>query len=293
MQFINVITRTSKKAKFPLSRVRGSELQRFDMAKKYTNQVHKYMKNTGDTWTVENLQKAIEHVVSPDEIDLKISRMDKNDRVSGVLKSLFSFITNIKECDTQGKNVQYIPLIQFKPFMTALLEGFEMRLPLDKSGRVITQKVTAIHETRHLFDHLCSPKISVFRSHKAVAYPPDGDVMYQKVFNKFMNIPDEKIDLMKFRKEISEELEKLPNDLKIELLIDVRNNLKSEINAYSQEIRFLMGNPIKNFIKILSSRNTLKNNAGFEKKLKIANTLLKETISKVRSEMRKKKSLDL
>lgn len=162
--------------------------------------------------------------------------------------------------------------------------GFEFRLPLDDEGGIITDKYCASHEARHFFDHLFNPKMNLTRfTNQYNNKSFDNNI--NKIRDMFFIDFEEPVFMKLFKSEVRKELEPVSDEIAIDVLQKIRYQLKTEINAYSDEMKFLKkgSGRIKNFFQISRLKNFLSNYAKFEKKLKFTNTLLQERLTNVRT----------
>ena len=86
----------------------------------------------------------------------------------------------------------------------------------------------------------------------------------------------------KSKKEILKRFENIPNYKKINILQGLRNSIKTEINAHSQELKEQSKKPFTQFLNILDNVLVLKIVGKYDEKLKFANKLLSDCIKKER-----------
>ena len=99
-----------------------------------------------------------------------------------------------------------------------------------------------------------------------------------------MNL-DCSIKFSDFEKSIRDDLSKIPPETRIDLLQNIRFSLVTEINAYKDELKYLIKSPLKNFNKIIDIVVFMLHDAKFNSKLMLATELLKEELSAHRKEI--------
>ena len=160
-----------------------------------------------------------------------------------------------------------------------LIDGYKIFLPLDKNEQNITNIFTAIHEVRHLFDHVFNPKTNQHRLQN-LYNKIDFETKKDNLTDMFLNYLDNPVKMKTFKKLVREKTDALPADITIDALQSIRNHLKTEINAYGDEIKCMSKGfgMWKNSFDIINIKLFLLQNAKFKSKLKFANKLLKEKL---------------
>lgn len=272
IKIINVI---SSKAKFPLSYIKGSEIQRFEKAKNLTNQVFYNMKNNcGQNWNTKQLNEAIKKYTDRFDINIIIEN-ENNSNYFGSIEEIISVHSykNSFEYIMRNFGKMNIPILN-EPFTLARIDGY--KLYIRTNNEKIENKYAVIHEVRHLFDHLCNPKIiGLLRRNIMVAAPKEQSKAYNDIYEMFL-------DYKKYPnfepKEILKKLDIIPNYKKINILQGIRNTIKTEVNAYSQELREQCKEPFTEIIDILNIVLNLHMDAKYSTKMKFINKLLKDCI---------------
>lgn len=250
-------------AKLPLSILRGTEKQRYSLSNNYLKALREKVLNEKYVLTLSDFKEMIYYVLPENNINLNIVEIkDKN------LTGSLMIEPQIKESPTK------IDITQ---------SGFVMQLPM-KNER-ITDKLTALHEARHFFDHICNPKTVVKRSYKLCENKKAYDKRFE-IFEMFMRNYNDNIVMKDFRQNVKGRVSELDSDVIIDLLQDLRGSLRTEINAYNDDIKLLMKNPVKNFQKILNLWYFLNYQAKFKQKLKFSNQLLLEQINLKRKDLK-------
>ncbi len=164
-----------------------------------------------------------------------------------------------------------------------LLEGFKIFLPLDKNGKNITNKFCAIHEARHLFDSACNPKTNQFRLQNLYE-KIDFEAQKDNISNMFLDSLDKHVRMKDFKNSVRKLIKDMPDLISIDCLQTIRNSLKSEINAYGDEIKSMAKGAgiFYNLPEIITIKVFLHQNAKFKQKLQFANKLLKEKLANER-----------
>jgi len=250
-------------AKLPLAISRGSEKQRYSLSNNYFKTLREKVLNKKDVLTLSDFKEMINSVLPENNINLNI--------------------VEIKDKNLAG-SLMIVPQIDGSPTKINITQrGFVMKLPM-KNER-ITDKLTALHEARHFFDHICNPKTIINRSYKLCENNKAYDKRFE-IFEMFMRNYDDNIVMKDFRQDVRRRISDLDSYVIIDLLQDLRGSLRTEINAYNGDIKLLIKNPVKNFQKILASLYFINCQAKFKQKLKFSNQLLLEQINLKRKELK-------
>lgn len=274
-KFINII---SDQAKFPLSYIKGSEKQRFKQARNLTKCVFDYMENSGkNNQNAQSLKNAIDKYTSPHKIKILIENENIN-YSQGSLQEIIS-VQEYNDYIKRNLSAKNIPDTN-ELSIAASLDGYKLFLRF-KNGK-IKHKYTVLHELRHLFDRLCNPKMSVMpRRMCTVDMTHTQYKAYKEILEMFLNYLKYP-NFYKSKKEILKRFENIPNYKKINILQGLRNSIKTEINAHSQELKEQSKKPFTQFLNILDNVLVLKIVGKYDEKLKFANKLLSDCIKKER-----------
>lgn len=278
---VPIVNMISDNAKLPLCYIKGSESQRFKRSELLTQQVFDYMKNNcGNYWTVGRLKNVIDKCIYPHKINIEIENENTKDFL-GNLQEIVSVENYKNTIDYIFKNFgKKIPKILNEPFTLASVDGFKLKFQMT-DDKVIKNKYTVIHELRHLFDHLCNPKISVMRRNIMADAPKEEYDAYNKIYESFFDLLKYK-DFEQIQKDVIKNLNVIPNYKQINILQGIRNNIKTEINAYNQELKEYCKDPFDKLKEIINLVWFKYNNAKFDQKLKFVNDLLQNCIQKER-----------
>ena len=271
-----IITKTVNTT-LPLYFIKGSTKQRNQMAsnmsKKLYNEVKQHSNST--SCTIENFTNSLNKILN-NKINFNIF---PNDDPITSAKIKFNITGHKIDFSNNRFNI--------------FVDGYNMYLPLDTEQKIIKNKYTAFHEVRHMFDHIFNPKTCIYRLNNMDGV--NGEYLETKraeIFDMFVYNLDQPVYMQKKKKTIIQKMNELPDRISIDILQDIRNHLKSEINAYNDEIKFMTKGLgiIKNFSEIKTNKLFLNKFAKFKSKLKFANNLLGEKIKTCR--LKHKKSLN-
>lgn len=270
---VKVINIISKNVRFPYEYIKGSEKQRFFKAQEAANDLfEKMQKKYGDVWTLQDIREEIDNL--PYKIKCKVVKEDKKGYM-GNLKEIVS-VEFKKFMETKKLNEQNKKSII--PYLEVSLNGFELKLRTDKSNSI--NKFTAIHEIRHLFDRLYSPKFCVMRRNTLAASTDEQYNAWDKIRDLLFDFNKE-ISMKKIKNEVKNNLQIISDDKRIDILQGFRNKLKSEKNAYHQEMGAYMEN--HEFIKMIDCFLYIHDNAKLNSKIRFLNKLIKNYIKTERN----------
>ena len=261
------ITTKSTNTSLSLQIIKGSPKQRNKMASRISRQFYTKLLSVSNSNSCsikdfcENLNKLLHN-----KINFGIFKQE-NPKYKGSIKHNITGTT----CNSNG-------------IISLLIDGYKIFLPLDKNGQNITNKFTAIHEARHLFDHVFNPKTNQYRLQNLYG-KIDFESKKDYLSDMFLDKLDNPVNMKKFEKSVRELTETMPDDITIDALQTIRNRLKSEINAYGDEMRSMAKGLglFYNLPEIIITKIFLNDNAKFKQKLKFANALLKEKLESARS----------
>ncbi len=263
---IKIRTKT-KNTSLPLSQIKGSTKQRNKMAANMSRQFYTKLLSVSDgkSCSIENFCKNLNKLLN-NKINFKIFKQE-NSKYKGNIQHN---ILGLKYGSDSSINL--------------LIDGYKIFLPLDKNEHNITNIFTAIHEVRHLFDHVFNPKTNQHRLQN-LYNKIDFETKKDNLTDMFLNYLDNPVKMKTFKKLVREKTDALPADITIDALQSIRNHLKTEINAYGDEIKCMSKGfgMWKNSFDIINIKLFLLQNAKFKSKLKFANKLLKEKLQNYRS----------
>jgi len=122
------------------------------------------------------------------------------------------------------------------------LIGQTIEIPI-KDGKISTENLDIVfHECRHVLDNLCNPKVSA-RVNKMTIDKSFGRAynnLLEKVYHDIDDLTpeDKEKEIKDTRKAIKRFLNKRPKETHIDYLQDLRQNLETERNAFSDETKF-------------------------------------------------------
>lgn len=258
----------SVNAKLPLKVCRGTSNKRYKLAE----QLNKKLYNELATFDVHNcpvhaFKNALDKVIAPYKIDYKIENITNKETSQNYAAALGKYIDLKVNKDKSPKEV--------------IIKGFKFLLPIKNNK--ITNKITALHETRHFFDHICNPKTTEFNTAKLHSQAEIYD-RRTRIYNIFLNTYEHNLDLNIINESAKIHLDNIPDEYAIDVLNSIRYNIKSEINAYKDEIKFLTKSKASN--QEINSLRAFIKSAKFKEKLKIANKLLSNRLQTARENLK-------
>lgn len=257
---IKIRTKT-KNTSLPLAQIKGSTKQRNKMAANMSRQFYTKLLSVSDgkSCSIENFCENLNQLLN-NKINFKILKQSNSKYKGGIQHN----ILGLKYDSDSSINL--------------LIDGYKIFLPLDKNEQNITNIFTAIHEVRHLFDHVFNPKTNQYRLH--LYNKIDFEAKKDNLTDMFLDNLDNPVNMKTLKKLIRETIDTLPDDITIDALQSIRNHLKAEINAYGDEIKCMSKGfgMWKNTFDIINIKLFLLQNAKFKSKLKFANKLLKEKL---------------
>ena len=167
-----------------------------------------------------------------------------------------------------------------------IYKGFNIYLPISNDN-IICNDVVIVHESGHLFDFLCSPKLLLPRGNKfiedsnadkfneIVEYVKSDEYKPKKILGLFK--------IHSFDKELREKLKGLSNEFIIELLQRCRYSAELEVDAYKEMTQYaLKTNPV-NLFYALNYFKRITDRYEFKHKKQVCEKLLKEYLQLERS----------
>ena len=189
----------------------------------------------------------------PNKPEILVSQVNM-DKCKGSCNVLFS-------AEQTGNDV-------YEMFYKAYKVNFDLEDDLIK-----TEHITIVHETRHLFDRMCLPKINIKRNIENA----DNAIEFDMISYTRNNIVSPTGLISK------SDLKCIDKYSKINLLQDVRHTLEEELRAYNQELRWC-NLLTKSWIKRLDNKCVFNTqfipDLGFKSKLKIITQQLKKEFKK-------------
>ena len=246
-------------ARLPLKVCRGGEIKRKKLAETYSKILFNELRAYKETsCQVKAFKEALDKIIGKYNIKYEIKNIN-NSKYKDAIAAL-SKITNLKITPETTHPT------------TLFIEGFDFYLPIHNNN--ITNKSSALHEARHFFDHICNPKTTTLHACK-LNDPVLSEKKY-KIHNLFLNTFNPNLDMGILAETTIMHLQDIPDKVVIDTLQEVRHSLKSEINAYTDEIKFLTKSKADKY-QINNIREILKDGK-LKEKLKLANKLLREKL---------------
>lgn len=247
-------------AKLPLERIRGTERQRFKQAELLNKKLIEVLEpsTNGKHLNILKFTNEIEKILAPDKILFYITKAPEN--FNGTIRRVLQYD-------------------KYTPEVKTSIPNYEMTLPTNGKNQ-ITNKYSAYHQAKHLFDFLFNPKIAKFRlkgEYNSFVTPfiENKKMKFEKLLFNF--------DKRQKKGEIIQQARKLTKEMPDEFAIDefqsMRNVLKSEISTHKQDLAYLLKKPFQNRKAIL---NNIRIKHKMKESLNILNELLKNLITQVR-----------
>lgn len=263
---IRLANRITGQARLPLSRIKGSVNSRNRKAsqecRRFQKEFEKYC--SGPVCKVNDFKKCLDNILAPHKINY-IVEQEENEAFKGSLGTIIKLSAD-KEGNIIINNT-----------------GYKFLLPLDEEKEIILNKYTAMHETRHFFDRLYNPKQNILRCNNMI-----NDHQYDNVAEEIRNVNfnnlDNPIKMSDFKTKTDKLLKRLPANIAIDVLQSVKYGLQSEMNAYKDEIKYMLkdGYFKDGFILAIF----LGRNCKFKSKLKYVKNKLQEIIKSERREIK-------
>lgn len=247
-------------AKLPLERIRGTERQRFKQAELLNKKLIEVLEpsTNGKHLNMLKFTNEIEKILAPDKILFYITKAPEN--FNGTIRRVLQYD-------------------KYTPEVRTSIPNYEITLPTNGKNQ-ITNKYSAYHQAKHLFDFLFNPKIAKFRlkgEYNSFVTPfiENKKMKFEKLLFNF--------DKRQKKSEIIQQARKLTKEMPDEFAIDefqsMRNVLKSEISTHKQDLAYLLKKPFQNRKAIL---NNIRIKHKMKESLNILNELLKNRIAQVR-----------
>lgn len=247
-------------AKLPLERIRGTERQRFKQAELLNKKLIEVLEpsTNGKHLNMLKFTNEIEKILAPDKILFYITKAPEN--FNGTIRRVLQYD-------------------KYTPEVRTSIPNYEITLPTNGKNQ-ITNKYSAYHQAKHLFDFLFNPKIAKFRlkgeyNSFVTLFIENKKMEFEKLLFNF--------DKRQKKGEIIQQARKLTKEMPDEFAIDefqsMRNVLKSEISTHKQDLAYLLKKPFQNRKAIL---NNIRIKLKMKESLNILNELLKNRIAQVR-----------
>lgn len=247
-------------AKLPLERIRGTERQRFKQAELLNKRLIEVLEpsTNGKHLNMLKFTNEIEKILAPDKILFYITKAPEN--FDGTIRRVLQYD-------------------KYTPEVKTCIPNYEMTLPTNGKNQ-ITNKYTAYHQAKHLFDFLFNPKIAKFRlkgeySSFVTPFIENKKMKFEKLLFNF-NKRQKKSEIIQQARKLTKEI---PDELAIDEFQSMRNVLKSEISTHKQDLAYLLKKPFQNRKAIL---NNIRIKPKMKESLNILNELLKNRIAQVR-----------
>ena len=247
-------------AKLPLERIRGTERQRFKQAELLNKKLIEVLEpsTNGKHLNMLKFTNEIEKILAPDKILFYITKAPEN--FDGTIRRVLQYD-------------------KYTPEVKTSIPNYEMTLPTNGKNQ-ITNKYTAYHQAKHLFDFLLNPKIAKFRlkgEYNSFVTPfiENKKMEFEKLLFNF-NKRQKKSEIIQQARKLTKEI---PDELAIDEFQSMRNVLKSKISTHKQDLAYLLKKPFQNRKAIL---NNIRIKPKMKESLNILNELLKNRIAQVR-----------
>ena len=254
---IKICNHIMPEARLTFSRIKGSVSVRNKLAAEYNARFYKELNKhcPNEICDIEQFKKVLDRVLYPDKIHYVVKN-ETDERFSGGLNSIISLSQKNAEGDIQINHT-----------------GYEIKI---KNSH--PDKYTLIHETSHLFDHLCNPKYNIFRLQNLINSPKD-EKLYDKINNIFLINLNKPVKMKKLKQESNKLLAKLSPEAAIDVLQRLRYKLTTEINAYKNELKARFRDKPLNSINLFI---LICRNFKFKSKLNYVNNALKTQLADAR-----------
>ena len=247
-------------AKLPLERIRGTERQRFKQAELLNKKLIEVLEpsTNGKHLNMLKFTNEIEKILAPDKILFYITKAPEN--FDGTIRRVLQYD-------------------KYTPEVKTSIPNYEMTLPTNGKNQ-ITNKYTAYHQAKHLFDFLFNPKIAKFRlkgeyNSFVTHFIENKKMEFEKLLFNF-NKRQKKSEIIQQARKLTKEI---PDELAIDEFQSMRNVLKSEISTHKQDLAYLLKKTFQNRKAIL---NNIRIKPKMKESLNILNELLKNRIAQVR-----------
>lgn len=260
--------------RIPLEQIKGSEKERFAYSTQLTHDLFQkvselFVTNEMDSYTTKTtavsariIEEKIQEVLPQKSYIIIENLMNTDKATSDTYGTIFT---------THNENEGVYTITQ---------KGIKM--PLTKDGKICADNVwVLLHEFTHIMDYIINPKIEIreFKTNLDTTFPDDLFHKYINTSNKNLNFFNRIILNLKLNKH----MRNFSDEQKIDILQDIRYVIKSEINAYSNMLKYQA-----EIDKNLGINQNLKTDEqrlsefDFDHKLKFINKKLSRTLVKTR-----------
>jgi len=273
----------SRTAKLPLAVIRGSEEYRYKKAKEFSDILLNKLEQVSDgkCCSVEDFNNIIKKILYPNKIKLSIKNKQRvHDLFSAVVVGTLSSIAIYDRHSTMIGQTR-------TDYYDSQISEYEMDLPLDRAEETILDKYVALHESRHLFDKICNPKTLVERDLGIDLV----DSKRESFYSAYKCLVDTyRIPILEYFIKLKAQyhLSKLSDEEYINCLQCIKRSLKTEMNAYSDELAYLKKDYGKNFWSIIDTSGYRMHN--YPKRLAMVNQMLGDKLAEVREKIHKNNS---
>lgn len=260
--------------RLPLEYIKGTEKMRFAYSTQLTHDLFQkiseiFVINETESYTTKTTAVSKEIILEkiqeilPQPLNITIANLLDTDKSTP---------------DTQGTT--FFGYCKGEEVCTIYQQGIKM--PLTENEKISVDNVwILLHEFTHVMDDIINPKIEI-REMKTLLYK----IFPSDLFHKYINTDDKKLNLFNriiLNLKLNKQMRKLTDEQKIDVLQDMRYVIKSEINAYSNMLKYQ-----KEIDKNLGINENLKTDEqrsseyDFNRKLKFINRKLNRTLIKAR-----------
>lgn len=244
----------SDTVRLPLKISRGGDIKRYKLAESLNKMLYDELAIYGEkNCPVNAFKKALDKIIGKFNIKYSIQKLS-DDSVAGSIT----------------------PRVKMKSETTAVVDNYLIEFPIKRNK--IVSKATALHEARHLFDFICNPK-TIDKSRLTLKSNPILLDKYEKVSDFLDRYFDKDMDLVKLEKAVKILLMDIPDKFVVKILNSAKHSLKTEFNAYTQELKFLSKS--KSDIDDINRIRRMIKAGKFQEKLKIVNKLLREKLAEM------------
>lgn len=276
--FSVVRTKVTNFVRLPLDAINGTESQRYGKAQEYSDKLAEELNKISNqkSCSSSDFVNALKYVLNPHNINFNVEQK----LVDGTTGTIQREVNYNKSYKRLGNKVV--------EKTDADIVGYTINLKLKNKGTIIEDKVSALHEARHLFDYICNPKTIQFRSFKFL-YDTNKLENYKQTYDLMVNDYQPFRTMKSIKKEMKNNLSKMENADGIETLQSIRRGLKTEKNAYNDGNKFMKKQPFKYLFDIFAYGDYVRA-MRFDKKLEFVNGLLSEKLKAERDVLKQKYS---
>ena len=275
MSSLRVKHQVTPKARLHLSEGKRTVKARKKMSDKMSGKLRKILQNMSlNPLKTDEYTDIMNSVIGSDNINLLIKQV-KKEGASATFKPNFSVL---KEIEAGNLRFDY--------------EGFTLSCNLD-GDNIVSHKETIMHESRHVFDHICNPKYTILRQAEFL----DNQSKLQAC-NKIVNFtvgayeysPKRILDFIKipsYEKELKAMLTDFDPCETVSILQLCRHYLETEKNAYKENAKYFIGATKEktSLGAILKFMHRLKKSFEFGEKKRVLKKMIKEYAKKDKAKL--------